>query len=346
MSTALQILIAVPQVLALFLASTVAFDVVHYALHVAARSRHRVLRAVGGLHEVHHRFLDRELHLHPEMLRRNLLCHVIPEYLTQVSASLALLFVFPQGIVLATLGLQTAVFAGILACRGIDVNHRPRTRIPAYRPLWFCLPEYHALHHAYPRAHYSSWIKLFDQVMGTGVDLVGRRVAILGGATPFGAALASALRREGVGELVALEEVCAGSEAEDAMDAALARCDVLLLARTAEEGAEAPGSRSALIDRFARVRRERLLPGEVWAEAEPGLGARARRDYGDPDFLYRHIVVTDPPSADPSPAARRAARTALFWIRRGFHYVPTRLSLAESVGFLRFRLSGGSRAAA
>ena len=69
------------------------------------------------------------------------------------------------------------VFVLILRARGMDVNHRPIAVLRAHRPSVFCLPRYHALHHAFPTAHFSSWVKLLDCVLGTGTALEGRRVA-------------------------------------------------------------------------------------------------------------------------------------------------------------------------
>ena len=59
----------------------------------------------------------------------------------------------------------------------MDVNHRAIASLRAYRPMAFCLPPYHALHHASPDAHFSSWIteigrgrKLPVEVWATGSE--------------------------------------------------------------------------------------------------------------------------------------------------------------------------------
>ncbi|MEE8580964.1 MAG: hypothetical protein V3T33_05170 [Myxococcota bacterium] len=54
------------------------------------------------------------------------------------------------------IALHTGIFLYILRCRGLDLNPRPIRVLRAYRPSYFCLPEYHALHHVYPNAHLSS----------------------------------------------------------------------------------------------------------------------------------------------------------------------------------------------
>jgi hypothetical protein len=69
----------------------------------------------------------------------------------------------------------------------------------------------------------------------------------------------------------------------------------------------------------------------VHARAEDGL---ARHYYRDVRVLYRTVVLGAP--ADES-AARQAAETALFFIRRGFHYVPTAFTLGALLDFRHFR---------
>ena len=59
-------------VVAVFLGSTVAFDVVHWLLHQMAESRSLWLRRLGGLHQTHHRFLDRDLRVHRELIGANI----------------------------------------------------------------------------------------------------------------------------------------------------------------------------------------------------------------------------------------------------------------------------------
>jgi hypothetical protein len=103
------------QVVALFLASTIAFDCVHYGLHVLADSRFRPLRRIGALHSAHHAFLDRNLEIDDAFLRANLVRHVIPEFLTQAGFSLSLLWLLPPALVGSALALQLLVFLLILA---------------------------------------------------------------------------------------------------------------------------------------------------------------------------------------------------------------------------------------
>ena len=66
------VLVWAGSVLALLLAATVVFDAVHALLHRWMRSPSPVLRALGDLHGVHHRFLGADLEVHPEYERANL----------------------------------------------------------------------------------------------------------------------------------------------------------------------------------------------------------------------------------------------------------------------------------
>ena len=127
---ALSNLVIVPwtlaQLLALFLLSTVVFDVIHVLLHHFVASRFAWLRALGMLHERHHRFVDANLDVHEEYTADNLRWHVIPEFLTQVVFSLCLLWLLCAPVVLGVMALQTLVFLLILRTRGRDLNHLGR----------------------------------------------------------------------------------------------------------------------------------------------------------------------------------------------------------------------------
>lgn len=293
--------------LAVFLASTVAFDAVHALLHAGLRSRSRVLRAAGGMHAVHHRFLDRSLRVHEAWRRANLLCHVIPEYLTQLAFSGALLLMLPARVVLPAVALETVVFLAILRARGSDINHRPRARVPGYRPLLFCLPEYHALHHVQPDAYLSSWIRTLDHLLGTGAVLSGRRVLLAGGGTAAGQALRRALLRAGArveavpGEPGALRAL-AGPGGRHLADA-------LVVAGCGGETA------ARLVEAFLGAAAAGWLAPEVAVVDTGDCGSLFRRYRADPRLIYRHIPWA--PEAPPQPQATRAVD---LW-RRGFHYL-------------------------
>ena len=71
----------------LWVLGTVVFDTVHWILHGMLRSRWALLRALAWPHAVHHQWIDRELRVVWENQRRNVFCHIVPEFLTQLAFS-------------------------------------------------------------------------------------------------------------------------------------------------------------------------------------------------------------------------------------------------------------------
>ncbi len=339
--------------LGIFLLSTLAFDVVHYVLHLCSRSRFRALRRIGALHQTHHRFLPPDLQVRAELIPANLRHHVIPEYLTHLAVSAAWLWLAPLPAVLGAVALQTSLVAYILSQRGLDVNHRSRSCVRAYQPKYLCVPSYHALHHAYPDAHYAAYLKTFDHLMGTGASLAGLRVGLVGADTPFGSALRAELARNGVAGVAALD---AGAEIAGER---LAELDVLAVLHAGANPCLDSERAHHAIERFAEATRGRKLPPEVWAtgselevaasrgdavrleaaRAARDFAARARALYEDRRFIYRHLVLPEPrgPRGFGLLSPRAAARMALFFVRRGFRYVPVTVTGLAFANYLRFR---------
>lgn len=327
-----------------FLASTLVFDVVHWLLHRFAESRRPMLRRLGDLHLTHHRFLDRNLCVHPEEIANNLRRHVVPEYLTQLATSAALLFVLPTPPVLLCAAMQTGLFLWILRERGMDVNHRGFDVLPAYRPHYFCLPEYHALHHVHPQCHYSSWIKTLDHALGTGAQIRGRQVLLTGGGHAFAEALARRLEVAGA-ELEVVRDGGAAWLARQGTAARLRALDVLIL--THGLGGAPASDYVRWIERFCAASAGRKLPAEVWAtgstrelddDAGGGFLRHARAYLHDPRVIYRQLLLPDERSVASAldlNAARLLARRALRGARRGQSYIP--LGPRAALAFPRFR---------
>ena len=118
----------------LWFAGAVFFDLVHWLLHTMLRSRWTVLRALGWPHSMHHRWIDTNLEVRWEYQTRNIWCHLVPEYLTQVAFALTLLLVLPPRFIVVLVALQTAVFCYLLRDKGLDLNHRPVDYLDAYAP--------------------------------------------------------------------------------------------------------------------------------------------------------------------------------------------------------------------
>jgi hypothetical protein len=305
---------------ALWCVGTVVFDAVHWVLHLMLRSRRRLLRALARPHAVHHEWLDRSLRTRWENQTANVWCHLVPEYLTQAAFTGLTWSVLPTGVVVGCLALQTAVFAGLLSYKGLDINHRAIEILDAYQPSWFAYPAYHALHHVYPDAYFSAYAKLVDWIVGGGTCLRSRRFALHGASTPFGRTLRQALLREGVETIV---------EVEGAVQAAPGAFDVLVLC-------DPSAPESSFVEAFVAATRARQVPPEVWSVHTRAGDGLARHYYGDVRVLYRTVVLPPDAAADEA-RTRKAARVALFFVRRGLNYVPTAFTLGALRDFRRFR---------
>lgn len=290
---------------ALWLVGTVVFDAIHALLHVMLRSRSALLRALAWPHGVHHRWLDRELRTNWPLQRANAFCHLVPEYLTQLAFSGTLFLLLPPAPIWVCMALQTGLFAFLLSQRGLDVNHRQREIVDAYRPFLGCPPDYHALHHVFPDAYYSAYTKVVDQMLGSAACLAGRHTALHGCDTPLGRALAAALREANATGLHAIDRV---------EDAAREDLDLLVLC-------DAGASPVPFVEAFCQATRRRLLPPEVWAVHLRADDPTARHYARDPRVSYRVLHAPDPGSLSAGDAAR-AAQRALFLARRGGHFLP------------------------
>jgi len=174
----------------------------------------------------------------------------------------------------------------------------------------------------HPDAYFSAYTKLVDILVGGAFAFRGRRFALCG-ATGFGHALHEELTREGVR--------FADPEADDAE--ALGDLDVLVLCDLDE-------SVVSQVETLAAATRNRKLPPEVWAIHSRANEATARHYLHDVRVGYRSILLSD--LASPS-RTQAAARAALFFVRRGFHLIPTQRSPRILKSFLRFRATRSVR---
>jgi len=325
----------------LLLIATVAFDVIHVLLHTFYNSNNKVLKRIGYLHEVHHEFLDTELKIHEDKISANVYCHVIPEYITQVVVTALFIFVFPLTSVIAALLLETFIFALIMkGTPGFDVNHRYVDRLLAYRPLFFCLPEYHLLHHVYPNAYYSSWIKLLDYILGSGIYLKKRKVLMTDNKLPFGQEMEVLLKKEGCH----VELLAADSDKKTKQEA-MEKAEILLLCHKPDKDS----GYDEFATQFCEVHKDRHTPVELWAlTSSEELSAaadyddefcmqkaflpKARSLFDSEALIYRHLVASG------SNTERKNVASILKKIKRGYNYVTENLALTHTVHFLRFLL--------
>lgn len=344
-----------------FIVSTLMFDALHWLLHRWGRSKSRLLRTLSRWHWVHHRFLDRKMRVHPELVWQNLIYHVMPEYLTSLAGTLIFLFIFPWPPVAAVAAMRSWMLVQTIIEEGMDFNHMNMDRVSGQQGLLWVNQSYHAMHHIHPNNFFSSFANVFDLVFGTATQISGRRFLITGASGAFGGAIKTRIERLGGIVETAKHGVDFSAGDYGRMREKLARADVLILSHGAKsEGAWDANHRTFvdLIDLFIEAGRDRLTPPEVWAlgsEAEfhGDMGMAELRDYAGSkrafaqqalgyyrsgDVLYRHIVPSSFTSAmGPGPmSANTAAGIALFLIRRGFHYVPVTLTSLALWNYFRF----------
>ena|GEM_PF-1910384 len=321
---------------ALWLAGAIFFDLVHYLLHRMLHSRLRPLRALAWPHAVHHLWIDRQLQVRWEFQRRNLWCHIVPEYGTQLLFTAGVAAVLPLPFVLVLFLLQTAIFLLILRSRGLDLNHRPITLLDAYRPGPWTPPAYHALHHVYPDAYFSAYTKAIDFLVGGAAELRERRFALVDArntadldeaeSSPFGKELAEVLRRQGA------KEVARVARSED-LD--MPEVDVVVLCQP-------PPDEEAFLEALIQATQTRKLPPEAWVVHEAPEERCARHYVNDVRIHYRTLVVPEAVREDPRSGAR-AARRAVARIRRGHHFVSTATAPRAFSESRRFRATAAAR---
>lgn len=349
----------------LYTVDTVAFDLIHHLLHLWMRSRFKLLQAIGSLHAVHHDYLDRRTRFHDELAGKNYVKHHLPEFATQVAVCLAIgVLLMPPPVVVGVVAVHTGIFVVVSVLAGRDANHRVYDKLPAPLHSVFVGPRYHAMHHIYPEHYMGSFLTLYDRLFGLGLPLEGKRVVMTGASGAFGSAMKTLLERRGV-QSVTTFRFGHDYTYEDysRLDPALAEADILVLCHGSkrDHAMEANcDSFVALIERFKALTADRFAPPEVWAtgseaEAHPHFGNETLKIYGaskrafakhawryyrDPSILYRHIVC----SAFTSPmgpgliSGKFAARWALFFLERGFQYIPVTYTSIALWNWFKFLL--------
>ena len=351
-----------------FLVSTGLFDALHWLLHKWEGSRFKLLRTFSSWHWVHHKFLGLDMQINPAYARKNIVYHVLPEYLTSMVGTLVFLLVFPWPPVALVAVLRTVMLVSTLREEGLDFNHMAMDRVGGQQNMWWVDNNYHAMHHIFPHNFFSSFTNVFDLLFGTSCQIRGRRFLVTGAGGAFGSAMVAALRARG-GEVETAKsgrDFSAGDYG--AMAEKLVWANVLVLAH----GAKSEDCWNAnmvtfrdLIDLFTQTGQQRLTPPEVWAvgsevEFHGDMGMDELRDYSaskrafarqaldyyrSDALIYRHIVPSSFTSAMGKGAmsAETAVRIALFFIRRGFRYVPVTLTGLAALNYFRFRFFQGSQ---
>ncbi len=347
------------------LLGTIAFDGVHFVLHKMMNSRSRIARALGGLHGVHHAFYDRNLVIHPNLRRRNILLHHVPEVGTQFLVVSSFFFVTDWFYVVTAQLVCLINLAAVVLQGGQDWNHKPKTIMASPRRTVHVDPTYHALHHVHPNHYFSSIVTLFDRVVGTAMPVAGRTFLVTGASGAFGAPLCALLERRGGTVLRAKYGTDWSYDDVTGLASQMQQTDVLILSHGSKRDfAQEANCDSfvALIEQFLALKKGRQMPPEVWAvgseiEAHPHFGneelkiySASKRAYArfahayylDERVLYRHIV----PSAFTSQmgkgliSGKRAVDIAMFFIDRGFRYVPVTYTGIALINYVKFVFAG------
>jgi hypothetical protein len=344
-----------------FAVSTFICDTIHWALHRWTKSRFALLRTFASWHHVHHRFLDGKMQVHADLAMTKFWAHLLPEFLTSAAVTALFYLVFHWIAVTAVLALHVWNFVNNIRTEGMDANHMSMDRVSGRQSLFKVNAAYHAMHHITPDNFYSSYLNVFDLLFGRSCTIRHRRFLITGASGAFGSAMKA--RIEALGGLVetARHGVDFAAGDTERMRPKLERADVLILAHGAK-GAQAWDANcttfTELADLFIALGKDRLVPPEIWAvgsEAEfhgdmgqadlvdyaaskRAFARRALVYYRSPDVLYRHIVPSAFTSAmGPGPmSADTAVRIALFFVRRGFSYVPVTLTTLALWNYFRF----------
>jgi hypothetical protein len=358
----LDIVVFLLQAALVFVVSTALFDALHWTLHKWESSRIPLLRTLSSWHWVHHKFLGLDMQINPAYARANIWFHILPEYLTSMAGTLVFLFVFPWPPIAAVAAIRTVMLVMTLREEGLDYNHMSMDRVGGQQGLLWVDNNYHAMHHVYPHNFFSSFANVFDLIAGTTCQIEGRRFLVTGASGAFGSAMVAKLTR--LGGIVETGKSGVDFRAGDysAMREKLERADVLVLSH----GAKTVDCWNAnyvtfrdLTELFAEIGKFRLAPPEVWAlgsevefhgdmgmdeiksysASKRAFAAQALAYYHSDALIYRHIVPSSFTSAMGKGAmsADTAVSIALFFIRRGFRYVPVTLTGLAVLNYFRFR---------
>ncbi|CAG8014510.1 unnamed protein product [Penicillium salamii] len=360
----------------LFSVSSLFFDIVHYQLHQCTRSSHPFLRRLERIHHFHHLYYNRKMKFDQRYLRQNQFQALPLELGFQIIGSclgyMLAVLVVPNAETWITevhlwtlLGIQILRSTFVICTSGRDSNHLTYQRAPK-DPNWiFVGPEFHCLHHVYPKRYMGSFVKCFDWVWGTASSLRTKRFVLTGGSGAFGQAMVAELKREGVRCIRTLKfgSDWNHNDFEGAISA-FSKSDVLILAHgskgqsAVESNCDSSVELVRLFKQHSQAKELHSTLPEVWyvgseIELHPSWGnaelqrysvskrkllPHARSFFDDPEILYRHIV----PSSFSSSmgyaivSATWTAKVTMWWIHRGARYIPATYTGIAYFNYLKF----------
>jgi hypothetical protein len=347
-----------------FFSATIVFDLFHYSFHQFLQSRYAILRKIGGFHTAHHRFFSVMLKIKKKWARANILQHIIMEYAIQTGVILLWSFWLDPRAVMIALLLNTVIFVTVCYCRGVDPHHLTSKHLPSYRGGFFVTAAYHTLHHVYPHNFFSSYVKVIDWILGTGQQLNGKHIVMTGANGALGSRMKIRLEKAGATVTACQYGVDYTYDNYEKLVRPLAAADILLLCHGSKyENAQQANCDSyvAIIELFKAVHPRGLLPLEIWGvgseiESHPCFGIKkiqvyaaskrnfakyARRYFKDRDIQYRHLVHSAfiSPMGPGLMTANFAAAVTVFFLKRGFKYVPVTYTGFAFLNYFRFRFN-------
>jgi monoglucosyldiacylglycerol epimerase len=349
------------QAVVAFLISTIVYDVLHYIFHLCIKSNNKLLKLIGHWHNIHHRFFPATLNIHIEWTKQNLIQHVLLEYLTQIIVTLLLLLFLNSVAIFLALFFESFLFLLVCYWRGVDFHHRSYSILPSHRGGFFVSASYHALHHIYPNNYYSGYVKILDYILGSGMQLKGKKIALTGANGALGSNIKILLEKEGA----IISTIKFGVDYHygdyEKLKILLADIDILFLCHGSKyDNAQQANCDSfiQIINTFINVRKRELIPLEIWGvgseiECHPCFGikklkvyAQSKRNYAkqarvyfhDREIQYRHIVHSAF-SSRMGPglmSAKFAASATIFLLKRGFKYIPVTYTGIAFLNYFRF----------
>lgn len=352
------------QTVFIIVVSTLIFDLCHYVLHRCLKSPYTWMQKIGRMHLAHHRFFSSKLKIEKSWQIENLYRHVFLEYGIQfLICGFCSIYISVYASLMALL-FFTIIFIMVLKDGGIDPHHRPIDQLKPERRGLFVDANYHALHHVYPNNFYSSYVKIFDIIFGCATQLAGKKILMTGASGALGSNMKRLLEKEGA--IVTALSYGKDYHYDDYSRFVphLKETDILFLCHgTKYENTYDANCVSfiTLIELYLKhFSQKRLLP-EVWGvgseiECHPCFGIKklypyavskrafaqkARIYFHSNQLIYRHLVHAAFTSnmGRGLISAKVAAYMTLFFIKRGFKYVPVTYTGFAYINYLRYRFS-------
>jgi hypothetical protein len=342
----------------IFAVSTVVFDLIHLTLHRMQESRFSYIRNLGALHIQHHEFFDNRLVNHEALWRSNFIYHLLPEFAVQLAITSTFLFVLNPYPVLVAICLEVGFFLFVVYHRGKDPNHTSPDKASRPSMNLYVFPNYHAYHHRFPHAYFSSWFRFTDFVFGHSWHAEGQHVLLTGSNGALGKEMYKRFLKMGSTVDIAVYGKDYDRENNEAFRVKAQTADLLVLCHGSKNDMHWSHVTSQMELTEIFIRESRNPVPEIWGlgseiEFHPALYEKdknyelAKREFAGfasklfrrNDILYRHLV----PSAFQSTygsapiSAKPLAWLAFFSIKRGFRYVPLTYTGVAWLNYFKFR---------